>query len=367
MKLRELALSCLCTVALLSGRAEAKCELTRYFTLHAVVEGNQILIPGRLGGEEVKFLFDTSFPASVVTGPTAKRLGLTLLDTMTSISSGSPSLSPGRTNFIDTETKGGAIAPEFDLDGNTVRHALFAMFGKHDSFGGTDVAAVLGNDYWHQFDVDVNLAKGEISLLRATGCDGVNLAYWTPDYNVLDTHIANYQSRFTTKLNGQDLITILDSGAPFSSLTRRAANMAGPPLGAEVGADVWHPGMQATDLLSLTILTYGLGTRARASAAISTSGNVSSLYEADAAVRQTMANFGSLKLDEEEIKPARFRIVPTPKAKPEIGTHVGAEYFDYDAVLGVDFLLAHHVLIANSQNKLYFSYSGGPALQTVSK
>jgi len=360
MKFRDLSLFCLCVAALISGRADAKCQLTRYFTLHAVVEGNQILIPGRLGGEPVKFLFDTSFPGSVVMGPTAKRLGLELLDFRT------VQENPIRSLIGHTETgaEGGAIAPEFDLDGHTVRHALFAMFGDRDSFGGTDVAAVLGADYWSQYEVDIDLAKGEINLLKAEDCDDVNLAYWAQDYNVVDLHTANYQSRFESELNGRKLMTILDSGSPFSSLTRRGASMAGPPLDKEIDADVWHPGQQATDLLSLTKLTYGLGTRM--SANLVADGNVD-LINLDPVARTTVANFGSFKLDEEVIKPARFRIVPTPKAKPETGSLVGMRYFDYDVVLGVDFLLAHHVLIANNQHKLYFSYSGGKALQTVSK
>lgn len=357
MKLRDIVLAGLCAAALISGRAEAKCQMTRYFTLHAIVEGNQILIPGRLGGENVKFLFDTSFPASVVTGKTAKRLGLQLLDFMTSSAR-------GLAGYTNTETQGGAIAPEFDLDGNTIRHALFAMFGNRDTFGGPDVAAVLGNDYWSQYEVDIDLAKGEINLLKAEDCDDVNLAYWTQDFNVVELHTANYQSRFQSELNGQKLMTILDSGSPFSSLTRRGASMAGPPLDTEIDADVWHPGQQATDLLSLTKLTYGLGTRM--SANLVADGTVDPIY-LDPTARTTVANFGSFKLDEEVIKPARFRIVPTPKAKPETGSLVGMRYFDYDVVLGIDFLLAHHVLIANNQHKLYFSYSGGKALQTVSK
>ena len=32
----------------------------------------------------------------------------------------------------------------------------------------------------------------------------------------------------------------------------------------------------------------------------------------------------------------------------------------YDMLLGADFFLAHHVYVANSQSKLYFTYSGGP-------
>lgn len=354
MILRKMASFLLCATALACGRAEAKCEVSRAVTLHVVVEGNQILIPGKLGGENVKFLFDTSFPASVVMGPTARRLGLELLDYS----------SRAQRFYSEHKTEGAAIAPELDLDGHAIHHTLFAMFGERDSFGAPDVVAVLGNDFWRQFDVEVDLAKGEINLLRSSGCDGVSLAYWTDGYNVLDTHTSNYQSRFTTELNGHELTTILDTGSPFSTLTRRAALAAGV-LGAEVAADVWHPNMQATDLLSLTALTYGLGTRNRPSADIQFGGTLDSPY--NPVTRQTLANFGSLQLDQETIKPARFRITPTPKTRPEVGSRLGVEYFDFDVVLGVDFLLAHHVLIANSQDKLYFSYSGGSALQSLSK
>src|SRR6185437_4592599 len=33
---------------------------------------------------------------------------------------------------------------------------------------------------------------------------------------------------------------------------------------------------------------------------------------------------------------------------------------DADMLLGADFFLAHHVYVANSQNRLYFTYDGGP-------
>jgi hypothetical protein len=31
----------------------------------------------------------------------------------------------------------------------------------------------------------------------------------------------------------------------------------------------------------------------------------------------------------------------------------------YDVLLGADFMLAHHIYVANSQKKVYFTYSGG--------
>jgi len=85
MKLREFALFCLGVAALISGRAEAKCEVTRMMTLPVIVQGNQILIPGTLEGHKVKFLFDTSFPASIIMAPTARRLGLNVMDFSTFI------------------------------------------------------------------------------------------------------------------------------------------------------------------------------------------------------------------------------------------------------------------------------------------
>jgi tetratricopeptide (TPR) repeat protein len=37
-----------------------------------------------------------------------------------------------------------------------------------------------------------------------------------------------------------------------------------------------------------------------------------------------------------------------------------------DLLLGMDFFLSHHVLVARSQNKLYFTYTGGPVFDTES-
>ena len=38
---------------------------------------------------------------------------------------------------------------------------------------------------------------------------------------------------------------------------------------------------------------------------------------------------------------------------------------DFDVLIGADFFMAHHVYVANSQGKLYFTYSGGPVFRTA--
>ncbi len=353
MRLRQIALSCLCAGALMAGRADAKCEVTRMMTLPVIVKGNQILIPGTLEGRPVKYLFDTSFLASIIMAPAAERFGLDVMDYM---------------SFIDptsTVSEGAATVKEFTLADYKVRNALFAVWGHHETFGDPDAVAVLGTDYWHQFDVDIDLKAGTIGLLKSQGCEDVNLAYWTNDYNVLDTVTHSYQNIFYVTLNGERTAAILDSGAPFSSLTRSTALRVGIPSEKEAGDDLVVPGTQSADLLSLTNMSYGLGTPMRPSPDIL--GGIAESPYLRSAARQTVADFGSLQLDEETIKPARLRIVPTPRSRPQVGSRLGITYFDYDMVFGVDFLLAHHVLIANSQHKLYFSYSGGSALQSVSK
>lgn len=353
MSPRNLILSSLCAAALLAGRAEAKCDLIRIATLHVTVEGNQILIPGTLAGKQVKFLFDNSFPASLIMAPMARKLGLEVMDFAT--------LSDPRS----TVSEGATGVQQFKLGNYDARHALFAVFGTRDTFGGPDTVAVLGSDYWRQVDVEIDLKAGIISLFKTDGCSGDdNLAYWTSNYNALDTYSRQYQTEFHVALNGKELTAIIDTGSPFSSLTRSAAMRVGLPAEQELGTDVWQPGMQPTDLLSLTNLTLGLGTLVRPSPDI-LAGRILEPYH-NPSTRQSIADFGSLKMDEEVIKPARFRVVPTPRSKPEASSRLGLDYFDYDAVLGVDFLLSHHVLIANSVHKLYFSYAGGPPLQAAS-
>jgi tetratricopeptide (TPR) repeat protein len=58
----------------------------------------------------------------------------------------------------------------------------------------------------------------------------------------------------------------------------------------------------------------------------------------------------SFKIGEEEIRNTRLRIADADFAGRQA----------IDMLLGADFFLSHHIYIANSQKKLYFTYNGGP-------
>lgn len=58
----------------------------------------------------------------------------------------------------------------------------------------------------------------------------------------------------------------------------------------------------------------------------------------------------SFKIGEEEIRNTQIKVTDADLD----------EALRVDMLLGVDFFLSHHILVANSQNKIYFTYNGGP-------
>ncbi|HEV2533237.1 hypothetical protein [Phenylobacterium sp.] len=64
-------------------------------------------------------------------------------------------------------------------------------------------------------------------------------------------------------------------------------------------------------------------------------------------IKTWLARFASVKIGDEEIKNGLLRIGET-------------EAKNFDVLIGADFFMAHHVYVANSQNRIYFTYNGGP-------
>ncbi len=349
--------------ALPATSAQAECRLAKVATLHPVVDNNQILIPGTLNGHKVSFLFDTSFPASIIPAAAARRLGIDVQN----LNNLETALLTGWNLYTAEVTEGTTQVQNVDLDGHTVRMTLFGVFGTRDNFGSPDTVAVLGTDFWRQYDVEIDLKSNEINLYHPDGCATTNLAYWTNAYNVVDMEKRGWQMMVKAKLNGHEVAALLDTGTRFSNLTERAAGELGAakdeksilqnePRMAEV---------QPTDLLSLTKISYGIGI-AQPGPDVGSFGVYQPVKNNDYRTGYWLAKFNNFTLDEETIAPARLRVVPTPRLTNEVGSRLGQQYFTYDVLLGVDFLLAHRVMISNSQMKMYFSHTGGPALQSVS-
>ena len=344
-------------LTLLSGReAIAACDYTKVAELHVTVENNQILIPGVLHGHKVKFLFDTSSPASFVPAGAAQKLDMPVS------SFSQPVFLSQLSGFVNPKDNSFAEVSHFSLDGLDINGTVFRVFGSLEStnFGGPDVTVLLGTDFWKGYEVEVDLPHNKVTLFHAKDCTG-NLAYWSNSYNVVDMQRYGARTAFGIKLDGHDMSAVLDSGSPYSTLTDKAAAKLGVKhdSAAVVMAEERETGTQATDLPSLLRISYGLGLDP-IYPNVQTIG-FPATAEAAPPSNYWLAHFDKVTIDEEVISPVNLRVVKTSQIRtPETGALIPSnDPVHYDMLLGVDFLKSHHVLIANSQNKLYFTYAGG--------
>lgn len=333
----------------------AACSYEKVAQLHVTVENNQILIPGVLHGHKVKFLFDTSSPASFIPAGAAHKLEVPVS------SLNAPAFVSILSGFVDPKDYSFGEVSSFTLDGSEIKGTIFRVFGSLETanFGGPDVVALLGTDFWKGYEVEVDLPHNMITLFHAKDCTG-NLAYWSNAYNVVDMRRYGARTAFDLKLDGHELSAVLDSGSPYSTLTDKAAAKIGVKHdGASLMPDEHEPGTQVTDLPSLLRISYGLGLDPIYP-------NVQTLgYPTPAQAAPPsdywLAHFSKMAIDEEVISPVNLRVTKSIQTRtPETGALLSAnDPVHYDVLLGVDFLKSHHVLIANSQNKFYFTYAGG--------
>jgi len=354
------------TSALMAGlvlaaghEAKAACNFQKIAELHVVVENNQILIPGILGGKPVKFLFDTAFPRSLLPRGAATRLEIPLSTVSEPVTIMTLSGLAARDDGSVAEV------PQFTLDGmqTPIKDTIFHVFGSAETknFGSPDVAALLGADFWSGYEVEVDLPHALINLFRTQDCGDSVLAYWSNSYNMADMRREGIYETLPVKLEGRELSAILDTGSRYSGLTDKAAAMLGIKRDGAVtlAVDDQTPGTQTPDLPSMTRIAHGLGLERQGP-------NVFTLGLQDMGAAEPLrdywvARFKNITIDQETISPFSLRVVHLPHPpKGETGTLISATTPHYDVLLGVDFLQSHRVLIANSQGKFYFTYTGVP-------
>jgi tetratricopeptide (TPR) repeat protein/predicted aspartyl protease len=201
----------------------------------------------------------------------------------------------------------------FTLAGVPIHNVEFLVGG--GDLGG---AGLLGQNVFSIGDVEYDLAKGAIRLIREEGCKNVNLAYWangtSQPYSTMDIEWTTPRSPHTAgtaTINGVNIRVIFDTGAPTSVLSERAAERA--------AVRVDSPGVTDGGY------TRGIGQRP---------------------VKNWIAPFASFKMGDEEIRNTRLRI-----GDPGVDS--------VDMLIGADFFLSHRIYVASKQRKLFFTYNGG--------
>ena len=259
--------------------------------------GMRPTVHAKINGIDAVFLADSGSFWSILTATGAHRLNIPLLNTPHQLVS-----------------MGG-------MEVTHLAHAAFTLFGTEypkveflvaGSDLGGETVGLLGQNVFRIGDTEYDLANGMIRVLRTSGdCQRTNLAYWANAKHQVASEIeieyataTEPHNKGTVYVNGKLMHVIFDTGASITLLDLNAARRAGVPPP--------DPGGERRPPMSW------------------------------------IASVDSFKIGDEEVKHTRLRVGP-----------MGA-ISHTDMLIGADFFLAHHVLIASSQRKLYFTYNGGP-------
>jgi tetratricopeptide (TPR) repeat protein len=290
------------------GLADSKCRVGQLAEFPIRIEGGRAILTAGINGVDAGFTLDSGAFYSFLSSAAASQFKL---DTH-----------PAPFGLYVTGVHGGtselslATVKTLTLTGVPVKNVEF-LVGGSDPQAGT--VGLLGQNLLHIADDEYDLRQGVMRLMKPLDCSKAALAYWAAGtaqpYSTISIDQGvkpNWHTIGSAFLNGAKIRVQFDSGAPASVLSTRAAARAGIRPDSP---GVTHVGQ-----------SYGIG-RATYAAYI--------------------APFASFKIGDEEIK----------NAKLQMGD---IELQDADMLLGLDFFLSHRIYVANSQNKLYFTYDGGP-------
>ncbi|HVX03793.1 MAG TPA: aspartyl protease family protein [Rhodanobacteraceae bacterium] len=295
-----------CALLACAGSAPAAgCTLGKYGTLSVEMIGERPTTLVKVNGAVTRFAIDTGAWFNFMSRANADALGLRPV--------------PAPFGFRMGGVGGSAAAEVATIKDlgflDTDLHRVDFVVGGSDAGEGS-----LGANLLDFADLELDLAHGKVTLFKPDGCRKAALAYWVKDggtYNVADLHPSvnpsDRRSFVDVTIDGKTVRALLDSGALATLLDRRAAERVGIDLhgpGVKPGGRIGGIGARTYQSWIVPIDTFSVGTE--------------TIQHSEMLVMD--GNFGDGSTD---------------------------------MVLGVDFMLAHRMYIANSQRKLYFTYNGG--------
>lgn len=262
--------------------------------------GLEITAEGSINGSPAELLVDTGAYATALTRTGTERRGIRLYATGRH-AQGFGGSSPIFASIVNEFIVGPVRAGRSNMP-------VIGSFGDTPSYDG-----ILGAPFLFQTDVEISLPTKQLTFFVPEKCGGTWLGYWGKDVQAIplrrhDEHHMN--PKFFVRINGKELEAMIDTGAFASMITADAAKRAGIALdgpGATRGSDIGGIGNYSAQRWHVTT-TFQIGEE--------------TVQNAEMGVENSGLNMA-------------------------------------DVVLGADFLRAHRVLFALSQNKLYFSYVGG--------
>jgi predicted aspartyl protease len=298
--------------------APSDCKLLRIAEWPIRLEHNKLIVDGTINGQKIGIVLDTGAERSFILRSAAVRLGLTLRR-----AKGLRLFGVGGETEVEI-----AHLDEFKISEATRNNWQVIVAGERDLGG--DVALLLGDDFFHGVDVEFHLPHGAVRLFQPKGCDGASLAYWSingaDEVEIEAVDDIHPRILLTIQINGQALRALLDSGAATSMLS--SSDAAGPGVTPET------PGVVPIGPRT------GLGAKK---------------------VDSWIGPFQTFTIGGETIKNPKIAFSDLWKdtTYSQTGSNIRTQVSLRPMLLGADFLLAHRVLVAHSQRKIYFTYTGG--------
>ena len=283
--------------------ADSKCKLIRIAEWPVRFQGNLPVIEGAIDGKKVGILLDTGAYASLVTKDAAERLGLA-----TRITNDFAQGVGGASRILVTRLQELRV-------GDAVRTNVRVRVAGEQPIRGVDF--ILGDDFFKNIDMEFDYSKGVIRLFQAQDCKGAALAYWDPGAFQVPLQDES-KIVLSVRVNGREGRALLASGASTSVVSEYFA--------AKLGITPQSPGVVPSGCAS------GIG---------------------QDVVHSWVAQFDTVAVGDELIRNPRLRI------EDLMSEIANTRHAPPDMLLGTDFLRAHRVLVARSQEKVYFSYAGG--------
>ncbi len=310
----------LCIAGGAAAAPASNCKYAKFAEWPVKVQNGEVIVDGMINDRKIGILLDTGTERSLILRRAATRLGLT-----TQPLPGVKMI--GVSGETDVEA---ALIDEFKV-GEASRKDWGVIIAGDIDFG-RDTDFILGEDFFRNVDVEFDLAHNTVRLFRPMDCENAALAYWAKDgagqIDIEKITDANSQITFSVQLNGLAMQAVLDSGAATSVVNLRDA--------ARAGVTPKSPGVIA--------IASGRGV-------------------GDNTIDSWIAPFASFTIGDERIKDTSIRIADLWKgaATPDAGNRSAKPAPELPAMLlGTDFLRSHRVLVAHSQRKIYFTYTGGP-------
>lgn len=292
--------------------AQAACGL-KTVDVPVKMAGLRPLVTARINGQPVSLLVDSGSFYNALDGRFAAKQKLQAARTLatgTHFAAAAAGVTSGAGGSERASQL--VVASSFEIAGGSFKDIPFFTFDLGDAAG------VLGQNFLHQVDVEYDLGAGMMRLVQPQDCKAVDLAYWAKPGMTYSAMTLEPPERINTHnigtifINGVKMRAWFDTGASMSFITLRAAERAG---------------VKTTDPRA-RYLGFSRG-----------------VDRAD--IKTWAAPFASVKIGDEEIRNTQLQIGDSGVV-------------DFDILVGADFFLSHHVYVANSQDKLYFTYNGGP-------